>query len=242
MANQYIFKRVEKKYKLTEETYHAFIDAVKDKIHVDEYGLHTIHNIYYDTPDYELIRTSIEKPKYKEKFRVRSYGDWSEGKPIFLEIKKKYKGTVYKRRITLSGEEAKEFLQNETLPEKDDQILREIRYFLDFYKPVPMTYLAYERMAYVGNEDSELRLTIDHNIRGRFHNMDITCDEDCKIIDPNMYLMEIKVPTAYPMWLVQILCDLKIYPASFSKYGTIYSDCVRNNELQRREDLCLQVF
>ena len=48
----------------------------------DQYGLHTIRNIYYDTECDELIRTSIEGPKYKEKFRIRCYG-----KPTYDRIK-----------------------------------------------------------------------------------------------------------------------------------------------------------
>ena len=41
---------------------------------VDSYGKHTIGNVYYDTDTYELITRPVEKPKYKEKFRIRSYG------------------------------------------------------------------------------------------------------------------------------------------------------------------------
>ena len=95
MANQYIFQRVEKKYQLTPEQYNAFLHAIQTRIQQDEYGLHTIHNIYYDTPYYDLIRDSIEKPKYKEKFRVRGYGRITDDSPVFLEIKKK----IQRRRV-----------------------------------------------------------------------------------------------------------------------------------------------
>ena len=34
--------------------------------------------------------------------------------------------------------------------------------------------------------------------------------------------MEIKALNAMPIWLVEVLNELKIYPSSFSKYGTAY--------------------
>ena len=67
-------RRVEKKYLLSEDKYNRLLERLEPYMQLDEYGLHTICNIYYDTPDYDLIRTSIDKPVYKEKLRLRSYG------------------------------------------------------------------------------------------------------------------------------------------------------------------------
>lgn len=231
MNNQYIFQRVEKKYQLNREQYSDFMAAAEDKLHPDCYGLHTIHNLYYDTPDYELIRTSIEKPRYKEKFRIRGYGQIADDSTVFLEIKKKYRGVVYKRRTALSMPQAKAFLENGALPGQDDQIIREIVYFMQFHHPVPQVYLAYDRTAYTSPGDPDLRITIDQNIRSRYHRLELGYDEECQLLDPGMYLMEIKVSTAYPLWLANLLCTLHIYPASFSKYGSVYSDSVKRGEL-----------
>lgn len=74
MADNFTFKRVEKKYLLSEDKYNRLLERLEPYMQLDEYGLHTICNIYYDTPDYDLIRTSIDKPVYKEKLRLRSYG------------------------------------------------------------------------------------------------------------------------------------------------------------------------
>ena len=37
--------------------------------------------------------------------------------------------------------------------------------------------------------------------------------------------MEVKVPGAYPLWLVRALDDCGAYPTSFSKYGEAYLAC-----------------
>jgi SPX domain protein involved in polyphosphate accumulation len=167
VKTNYVFKRVEKKYLLTANVYEDLILRLAPFIERDSYGLHTICNIYYDTERYDLIRNSIEKPKYKEKLRLRSYGIPTADSRVFLEIKKKYKGTVFKRREEMTLFETQELLENGSFPEKKSQILNEIEYFLKFYHPEPKLFLAYDREAYSGKEDSSLRITFDRNIRSR---------------------------------------------------------------------------
>ena len=89
-----IFKRVEKKYRITEATYLSLMERIGEQLEPDRYGKSTVCNLYLDTPDFLLIRNSIEAVSYKEKLRVRSYGIPKEDGTVFFEIKKKYKGTV----------------------------------------------------------------------------------------------------------------------------------------------------
>lgn len=103
------FERYEKKYRLTAERQRAILQGMAPYMKKDAYGAYTICNIYYDTPDWRLIRTSLEKPVYKEKLRVRSYGVPGEDGRVFVELKKKYDGVVYKRRVTMRADEAVPF-------------------------------------------------------------------------------------------------------------------------------------
>lgn len=222
MSSQNVFERVEKKYRLNQKQYELFLDAVSGMIHMDEYGLHTIRNIYYDTSDYELIRRSLDKPRYKEKFRLRGYGEIREDSTVFLEIKKKYQGIVYKRRASMPMKQARSYLEAGKRLEQKSQIMNEIEYFFELYHPRPKVYLAYDREAYVGNEDEELRITIDQNIRSRSHRLELSYDGECRFLNLEEYLMEIKAAGAYPVWLAELLSRLEIFPASFSKYGAVY--------------------
>ncbi len=88
---QYTFCRHEKKYLLTRAKFHEIRKALAPYMTDDEYGLHTIHNIYFDTPDFLMTRHSLTHPQYKEKFRQRSYGRTGEESPAYAEIKKKYR-------------------------------------------------------------------------------------------------------------------------------------------------------
>lgn len=245
-ANQ-IFQRVEKKYLMSREQMELFIQRSSGYIEMDQYGLHTICNIYFDTEEDTLIRTSLEKPPYKEKMRLRSYGIPREGDLVFLELKKKWDGIVYKRRVPMTLKEARDYIEQGIWPDHDSQMMREMDYFMKFYRPTPKVWLAYDREAYFGKEDPELRLTIDRNIRTRTKGLKLELgDVGERLMDEERYLMEIKVPAAYPLWLARLLGELQIYPISFSKYGNYYMAAQKAKgkpqkaELDRKETLAKQ--
>ena len=218
-----VFKRYEKKYMLTKEQYEKFRETADNYMKVDEYGLSTICNIYYDTDAYDLIRNSIEKPVYKEKIRLRSYGVPTDKSTVFLELKKKYKGIVYKRREAMTLTEAYQCVENLDMGERKDQISQEIDYFLKMYRPVPKVFLAYDRIAMFGIEDHDFRITFDFNIRSRNTEIDLReGDQGELLFEDGRVLMELMVSGAYPFWLIELLEDCEIYPVSFSKYGTVY--------------------
>ncbi len=223
-ATQWSFRRVEKKYLMTEEQCFRFVEAIKERIEPDTYPLSTICNIYYDTPDYLLIRRSIEKPVYKEKFRLRSYGVPDDETPVFLEIKKKFKGVVYKRRIRAEEAESVRYLAGGDRPHANDpQILSEIDWFFHKYDLQPGMFLAYERLAFRSKEDPNLRITFDWDIRYRVTDMDLRYGDDgTRLFEDDRVVMEIKIPGAAPLWLSDLMAEMKIYPTSFSKYGRCY--------------------
>ena len=230
-----VFNRVEKKYLLSSHQKNIFYEAIRDMVEPDKYHQYTISNIYYDTESFDLIRRSIDKPIYKEKLRLRGYGTPGPDDPVFIEIKKKFHGTVNKRRIILPLERAENYLDYGLLAEeyKTNQIFKEIDYILNFYNPEPKLYLAYDRVAYVGSEDNSLRITFDNDIRSRTDQLSLSSgDHGDRLLDKDLFLMEIKANTAVPLWLAQTLSKQEIYPVSFSKYGNIY----------RRKILCSQVF
>lgn len=225
---QEVFRRVEKKYMLNMRQYEGLMQVVAQQMTPDAFGEHTICNLYLDTADYDLTRRSIEKPVYKEKMRLRSYGVPGEQDRVFLEIKKKYKGVVYKRRIELTYREAMDYIQNRQHPKKDTQILREIDYFLHYYDPQPRVCLCYDRIAYFSAEHSDLRITMDRNIRFRLTQLDLAMGtEGTCVLPADTHLMEIKIPGVMPLWLADVLDANRIFPQSFSKIGTVYTKYIQ---------------
>jgi len=233
------FKRYEKKYLLNTIQYERLNDFLADKMMPDKFGRSTICNIYYDTSDYRLIRASIEKPVYKEKLRLRSYGVPNENDTVFVELKKKFKGIVYKRRVPMTLREAKDYLQEGNHPEGSSQILKEIDWFMDFYRPVPAAFIAYDRIALFGVEEEDLRITFDTSVRYRESMLDLAKgDWGYALTGQDQFLMEIKMPDSMPLWLSRGLSDLAIVPASFSKYGTCYQTHLQNLNLTKGGMIC----
>lgn len=141
---------------------------------------------------------------------------------VFVELKKKYDGVVYKRRITTEAREAAPFLAG-SVPNGHGQIGQELLWFQQRYGAKPRVFIAYDRLAFAGIDDPELRITFDTNLRWRDTALDLRLgDYGAPITDPGMILMEIKLPGVCPLWLSQLLSRAEVFPTSFSKYGYCY--------------------
>ena len=233
MANtiQHCFARYEKKYLLSTAQQQTLLSRMAPQLKKDPYGEYSICNLYYDTADWQLIRMSLEKPVYKEKLRLRSYGVPDAEGRVFLEIKKKFDGVVYKRRITPLLSQVEPFLSGALPEDRFGQIGREIRWFQSFYQTAPRVFIAYDRLAFAGREDPELRITFDTNLRWRDTALDLRLgDHGQQILPPDRVLMEIKIPGVCPLWLSELLSQSGIFPTSFSKYGTCYQKFIKTEE------------
>ncbi len=231
-----IFNRYEHKYLLDKQTYEKVIPIIESHMELDAYNEghkpYTIANIYYDTGDDYLIRHSLESPVYKEKLRLRSYGVPGMTSKVFLEIKKKYKGLVNKRRTMIELDEAYDFVKTGEEPEAREymnkQVMDEINYFLHVYDLKPKVYLAYDRIAYFEKDNPDLRISFDKNIRSRRYDVHLEDgDYGKKLLDDDMYLMEIKTARAKPLWLTHMLTEFDIKRVKFSKYGTEFKNMLK---------------
>lgn len=228
MAYQSVFKRYELKYMLTQEQKAEILKAMEPWMALDEYGRTTIRNIYYDTDNYRLVRRSIERPAYKEKLRLRSYAQAEADSPVFVELKKKYRSVVYKRRMALPEEEALEWVSGEQPCGEKSQIAAEIDYFLKFYGTLrPAVFLSYEREAYYAKDGGDFRVTFDENILCRREELSLEAPVwGTPLLPEGRVLMEIKCAGGIPMWMVHALSQGHIYKTSFSKYGKAYQTMI----------------
>lgn len=239
MAYQNKFKRYELKFLLSPAQYAAVLNALNENgFRLDDFGKTLICNVYYDTPDFLLIRKSLEKPVYKEKLRLRAYVPQENGRSgvfkndkVFLELKKKFNKIVYKRREALTPYEAENYFcagdARFNLTSKGDnqtQITAEIKQFIKFYENLkPSMYISYMRKAYFSEKDADLRITFDYNALWRDYDVDLTRGSyGFSILPPEKILLEVKTSSGLPLWLVKVFSENKIYKTSFSKYGAAY--------------------
>jgi len=229
-----VFKRRELKYLMTKEQTMLLRKLMIEHMKPDQYFKSSIRNLYYDTPSYLLIRRSIEKPEYKEKIRIRSYQTIDNEDLVFVELKKKYKSTVFKRRTTLKYIDALKLMNKEEI-KLNNQIEKEIKYFVDYYQNLqPSIFLSYERESYINKEEEYLRITIDKEIIFRDYDLDLTKDVYGENILPNnKELVEIKTNFGYPKWLVDFLSKNQLYKQSFSKYGNVYQRILNKNKIEK---------
>jgi len=218
-----VMKRYELKYLLSREQTEYLRKRLVGHMEVDKYGKTSIASLYYDTPSYQLIRTSVEKPPFKEKIRLRSYGIATEESPVYLELKRKAYGIVYKRRVETTIPLVHRFFAGDGDICSPGQINKEITTFRDYYKTlVPACLIIYDRVAYF-EPGGDLRLTIDENPRYRTDDLTLTKSMEGKpLLDDGWTILEVKVQEAMPLWLTSILSEGKIYKGSFSKYGEAY--------------------
>ena len=214
------FTRSEKKYLLTKNQYIVLLEKLKEYIKPDAFNKSRVSSLYYDNDKLELIRRSIEKPQYKEKFRVRCYGNVSNDDYVFVEIKKKLDGIVYKRRTKAKYSEVLRDIR--TCKYKDEQVGKEIKYAIDYYGGlIPAIYVSSVRTSYVSKEDSNLRITFDEDLKYRMNDLSLQESLNDKELTDKI-IMEIKVSNAYPLWLSNILTELNLFSRGFSKVGTAF--------------------
>lgn len=220
---QNIFERIEQKYLLSEEQYICLNNLISKYFEKDNFFESHIYNIYFDNDNRDLTINSLEKPLYKEKIRARSYFAPKENDVIFFEIKQKFRGTVYKRRVKLTLKEYNDYLKSNIFPENNRQIMKEIDYYIHHYKLKPFMLVAYDRLSYYSKSDKNFRLTFDTNLRSRQNNLTLSdSNDDSFYFDKPTYIMEVKCLGSLPLWFTKVLSKYQIYPSSFSKIGNIY--------------------
>ncbi|GHU52957.1 molecular chaperone [Clostridia bacterium] len=230
------FQRKEIKFLLNTYQYNELLTAIEQHMNPDKYcedkDEYHVFNIYYDTHDDYLIRTSLQKPYYKEKLRLRSYcANTQPDDKVFLEIKKKIGGIVNKRRVVMTLEQAEHYLETRERPECkkyiQTKVFDEIDAFLDRYDVSEKQYISYIRSAWFGKDDSDFRITFDRAITTRRYDLGLNIDSyGEQLINFGEYLLEVKIRNTMPMWLAKKLAELKIYKISFSKYGRAYKNHV----------------
>ena len=224
------FKRIEKKYLLTRMQQEGLMERICSRLRPDEYGRSTVMSLYLDTPDRRIIRTSIEAEDYKEKLRLRSYGTPKADSTVFLELKKKFGGVVYKRRVGMTLTQAETYLLAGLCP-FESQLMAEIDWAMRFWnRPKGAMLIACEREAWFDDRHPDLRLTFDRSIRARESELRLDRGSAGTLLLPkDLILLEIKTAGAMPLWLSSALDGESILPGSFSKYGAAYTRSLENS-------------
>lgn len=253
MGYQAVFKRYEIKYMVTAEQKARILKAMEPYMEMDKFGRSSVRNIYFDTDDFVLARHSIARPDFKEKLRVRSYSKACAGSIVFVELKRKYDGVVYKRRLGLPEADAMKWMAGSGDPAivnglaaESPQVASEIEYFKSMYSGLkPTLFLSYDREAYRMKNDAsasdggaDFRVTFDSNILCREGDLTLRSEAyGTSMLEEGKYLMELKCPGAIPLWMTKVLSEERLYKTSYSKYGTAYCSFMYQSPSERAQKI-----
>lgn len=235
---QRVFRRTEIKYLISPEKCQKLFELIEPYLIKDQYFKNTNCSLYFDDEANTLAIRSLEKPLYKEKVRLRSYGVPTLDDVVFLEIKKKFNGVGGKRRVPVKLKDFYLWQQNNMnfpLSPENPQISAELKHLFKTYDLKPALFLAYDRFSYSDRQNPQFRITFDKNVRSRQTDLHLECgDHGENYFKHGEIVMEVKAEHAYPIWFVRALSRLQIYPASFSKYGRVMQRLDQNHQLAIR--------
>ena len=241
---QDVFTRYEKKFLITKGQAASLVAALNERMKPDLYDSYWVQNLYFDTENWDVIHTSMQRPYYKEKMRLRYYGTPDGASEAYLELKKKYAGVVYKRRIALPLAAITSPLE-EVLASHQTQIAKELDFYLRTNKVSQKMFVAYRRRAFSCDEHPGLRLTLDTDIRYRSDELHFQEPNEGRIVLSDDYqLMEIKFPASIPLWLARLCSENGIFATTYSKYARCFTNYVllENAKKKDGDDPCKSYY
>ena len=226
-----IFNRVEQKYVLTKEQYKKIFLEIEPYLEKDYYYQSKICNLYFDNENNDFIINSLEKPIFKEKIRIRSYGVPNLEDIVFLERKGKYNGVVFKRRIEIKLLDLYKYLETGEIKDKyNNQVMKEMDYIIKKFDLKPKIFIGYDRLSYYDKNNINFRVTFDSNLRSREDELLLELGDNGNLYKKDLIIMEVKSLQSIPLWFIKVLSDNNIYSNSFSKYGEIYRKKKENKQ------------
>ncbi|WP_031547892.1 polyphosphate polymerase domain-containing protein [Salinicoccus luteus] len=222
-----VFNRREVKYLIPFDTYETIAREIAGHMRFDRFGTegrYTIVSLYFDSEDGKIYTETRNKLRFRQKLRLRVYDDADLASMSFLEVKQKYNNVVNKRRTGLPLQSAYDYIYQgrdvvDTASNK--QIFKEADYFRNFYGLVPQVVVSYDRQAFHGIEENDLRVTFDYNLRCRSDDLNIeNGPHGTHFIDRNLVVMEVKMSTSIPLWLTEILSAHGLKKEGVSKFCT----------------------
>lgn len=225
-----IFRRREQKYLITIEQYEELVFRMSPYMRPDkngQKGKYTITSLYFESPDHKIYFETKNKLRFRQKLRLRVYDDTDIHGTAFFEVKQKHKNVVNKRRMILPLAEAYRYLDDDYIHSLDEietsnnQVLHEIDHYKNLFNLQPEMIVSYDRHAFHGIDDDQLRVTFDLNLRCR--NGDLALEHGpygMHFIDENLVVLEVKVNDSVPLWLTRILQDLHCEQRGASKFCT----------------------
>lgn len=222
-----VFNRREVKYLIPFEIYEEIAAELERNMRYDDHGENGKYNIvslYFDSADQKIYSETRNKLLFRQKLRLRVYDEATLASTAFLEVKQKYNNVVNKRRTGMPLFEAYNYIYNgEDVNHSvsNSQIYAEAVHFKDLYNLEPKVVVSYDRQAFHGIHEEDLRVTFDYNLKCRSDDLNIEHGpHGTNFIDEDLVVMEVKMSSSIPLWLTKILSKHGLRSEGVSKFCT----------------------
>ena len=225
-------QRFELKYLISEETALRVREFVQCYLDFDEYSVgkpnysYAVHSVYLDTDDLKTYWDTINGDKNRFKLRMRFYSAHPDT-PIFFEMKRRMNNCMLKQRGAVQQRYISTLLSGQ-LPQRDYLVsnnpnhfaaLQNICRLINQLNAKPKIHIAYEREAYV-NEDDTVRLTMDREVRAE-PNLDMTItthmERPHRSFSPDV-ILELKFTNRFPDWFGYLVRVFNVMQCGAAKY------------------------
>ncbi|MFH1009289.1 MAG: polyphosphate polymerase domain-containing protein [Candidatus Latescibacterota bacterium] len=233
MLSPFDLERHEIKYLVPNEFAGQIREYLSHYMELDPYAVgrpgnqYTVRSIYFDTRRFDSYYNKLDGLKIRKRLRLRTYNEFREDTAAFLEIKRRYGNIVVKERAMLPLPEVEPFFADHSVPgigvEKSldrKRVIGKFAYNLTKGDLRPTALIAYEREAFVGLMDDQVRVTIDRNVRSiLFPELnELFHEDDLNTLIDRRFILEIKFDGYMPRWLRYLVATLSIRAESISKY------------------------
>jgi VTC domain len=183
---------------------------------------YAIHSIYLDSENLHTYHAGIQGDRNRFKLRVRYY-DEKPDTPVFLELKRRHKEVIQKKRCALPRHALAEVLAGDTrhLRPKDLEGHAAFCHHMHQIDAMPRSHVAYDREAWVSRDDNSVRVTIDRNVRAEpcFHlKMEVAMQDPVLVFGYNDVL-ELKFTNRAPNWIQELVRVFQLKQSGGPKYA-----------------------
>jgi SPX domain protein involved in polyphosphate accumulation len=255
-GDAFSLQRYELKYLISPELIDPIISFIRPYCRMDPFSerakdkYYCIKTLYLDSPDYRTYWDVQEKAASRFKLRIRIYGNDDTGLVKF-EIKRRFKDICLKTTVNVHDEMWPELLELSNHKHRENSLQPDNPALLEFVglayriRAEPKMLISYERKAFQSTVDRYVRISFDRRI---CHQTKYICDftsrpenwiyndgfDSTGVIGPHVVL-ELKLMTRAPVWIVDLVRRFGLVREGFSKYCTAVTQALTQDQVVREQ-------
>ncbi len=190
----------------------------------DERAMTPILSQYYDSPTLSFYEEKLEGIALRNKIRLRVYAQtFTAGQTAFLEIKHREGDLVRKYRELVPDFEPAH-LDPATWKFKTATMESAFRTLLERYRLCLSAQTYYQREAYEGLVESDVRVTFDSNLIGLHPGerlqRQVMLDRSRSLMPDTLQILEVKANNGIPRWVTEGVVAAELTQKTIPKYIT----------------------